>query len=137
MTELNDVNIRHFKLSTGEELIAIVLDQAELEDSDRSSILMALQRPMKIRTVEQEHSISFLFYEWQPLAKTDVCFINPTHVISHVECDNSVKEQYINVCVNGDPQPPAEPMDSESTDLDSELDNLSFDPSSNNKTTYH
>lgn len=136
MTELNDVNIRHLKLSTGEELIAIVLDQEEMEESDRSNNLMVLQRPMKIRTVEQEQSISFLFYEWQPLSKSDVCYVNPIHIVSHVECDNSVKGQYINVCVNGDPQPPSEPMDSES-DLNSELDNLMIDDPPSYGPTYH
>jgi len=137
MTELDEVNIRHIKLSTGEELISIVLDQEELDEEDRSLGLMVLQRPMKIRTAHTDDSISFLFYEWQPLAKTNVCYINPMHVVSHVECDNQVKGQYINVCVNGDgDQPPAEPLESES-DLDSELDELSFESISNKKVTYH
>jgi len=138
MIELDDVNIRHLKLSTGEELISIVIDQQELNEEDRSLDLMVLQRPMKIRTTHTEDMISFLFYEWQPLAKSNVCYINPIHVVSHVECDNQVKGQYINVCVNGDkdPQPPAEPLDSES-DIESELDELSFESITNKKITYH
>ena len=51
MTELNEVNIRHLKLSTGEELISIVLDQHELDTEGQPQNLMALQRPMKIRTI--------------------------------------------------------------------------------------
>ena len=138
MTELNDVNIRHLKLSTGEELISIVLEQHELDSEDQSPGLMVLQRPMKIRTTHTDDMISFLFYEWQPLAKSNVCYINPIHVVSHVECDNHVKGQYINVCVNGDkdPQPPAEPLDSES-DIESELDELSFESMADKKVTYH
>ena len=137
MTELNDVNIRHLKLSTGEELISIVLDQEELDEEDRSLGLMVLQKPMKIRTSHTDESISFLFYEWQPLAKSNVCYINPMHVVSHVECDNQVKGQYINICVNGDSnQPPAEPPEYES-DIESELDELSFESISNKKVTYH
>jgi len=133
MTELNEVNIRHLKLSTGEELISIVLDQHELDTEDQAQNLMALQRPMKIRTVEKDDMVSFLFYEWQPLSKGDMCYINPIHVVSHVECDNQIKGQYINVCVNGDPQP-----DSDSTDnLDSELDNLMIDDPPSYGPTYH
>lgn len=135
MTELEDVNIRHIKLSTGEELIAVVLDNDELDSEDRSLGLMVVQRPMKIRTVHTETSVSFLFYEWQPLAKSDVCYVNPMHVVSHVECDNDVKGQYLNVCVNGDPQPPAEPSE---LDFESELDtsNLVFNDNGSD-TTYH
>jgi len=136
MTELNDVNIRHLKLSTGEELISIVLEEHELDVDDRSSSLMVLQRPMKIRTIERDDMVSFLFYEWQPLSKTNICYINPMHVVSHVECDNQIKGQYISVCVNGDTQPPAEPTDSES-DLDSELDNLMVDDPPPYGPTYH
>jgi hypothetical protein len=58
------------------------------------------------------------------------------HVVSHVECDNQVKGQYINVCVNGDIQPPAEPMDAESVS-DDELDNLMIDDPSPYGPTYH
>jgi len=136
MTELNEVNIRHLKLSTGEELISIVLDQHEVDDEIQSPELMILQRPMKVCTVEKDDMISFLFYEWQPLSKTNICYINPMHVVSHVECDNQVKGQYINVCVNGDIQPPAEPMDSESIS-DDELDNLMIDDPSPYGPTYH
>ena len=137
MTELNDVNIRHIKLSTGEELIAIVLSDDEISEEDRESSLLVVQRPMKIRTHHTDTSISFLFYEWQPLSRSDICYINPMHIVSHVECDNEIKGQYVNVCVNGDNDlPPSEPLDSESSDLESELENLTFD-NINKSTTYH
>ena len=59
------------------------------------------------------------------------------HIVSHVECDNEIKGQYVNVCVNGDNDlPPSEPLDSESSDLESELENLTFD-NINKSTTYH
>jgi len=133
MTELSDVNIRHLKLSTGEELIAIVLDQEELDSEDRSPGLMVLQRPMKIHTVEKNNMMSFLFYEWQPLSKSDVCYINPMHVVSHVECDDQVKGQYINICVNDDSPLPSEP----SNDIESEFENLVIDSTDSDGPTYH
>ena len=135
MTELSDINIRHLKLSTGEELISIVLDQQELVDSeDQSSVeLMVLQRPMKIHTVEKDDMMSFLFYEWQPLSKSDICYLNPMHVVSHVECDDQVKGQYINVCVNGDSILPSEPSD----DIESELDDMMVENVSTSGPTYH
>jgi len=133
MTELNDVNIRHLKLSTGEELISIVLTNEEVSKEDAESDVVVLQRPMKIQTFEKDDMMSFLFYEWQPLSKGDTCYINPMHIVSHVECDNQVKGQYINVCVNGDSPLPSEPSD----DLDTELDNLMVEDAPSDKTTYH
>lgn len=102
MTELNDVNIRHIKLSTGDEIIAIVLSKEELSNltDDVITDFLVVQRPMLIRTIERDRHVSFLFYEWQPLTDTDISCINPMHIVSHVECSNSVKAQYINVCVN-------------------------------------
>lgn len=97
MTELDDVNIRHIKLATGDELIAIVLSDEEI--GEESELLM-VQRPMMIQFKMDPDGISFVFYEWQPLSKDDTCFINPFHIVSHVECSNSIKEQYINVCLN-------------------------------------
>ena len=133
MTELNDVNIRHLKLSTGEELISIVLTNEEVSKEDAESDVVVLQRPMKIQTFEKDNMMSFLFYEWQPLSKGDTCYVNPIHIVSHVECDNQVKGQYINVCVNGDSPLPSEPSD----DLDTELDNLMVEDAPSDKTTYH
>jgi len=100
MTELDDVNIRHFKLTTGEDLIAIVLSENDVGPEQYRNDLIMVQSPMEIKMVRTDESVSFIFYDWQPLAKTDVCCINPMHIISHVECSNGIKEQYISACVN-------------------------------------
>lgn len=94
MNELQDVNIRHIKLVSGEQLIAIIHDQ------DTESDLMMVQKPMLIKMSSHESGTTFVFYDWQPLAKTDTCFINPFHIVSHVECVDDIKEQYIKACMN-------------------------------------
>jgi len=100
MRELDDINIRHFKLTTGEDLIAIILTEEEIGSEHFRKDLITVQSPMEIRMMRSDTEVSFIFYEWQPLAKSNVCFINPIHVVSHVECSNDVKGQYINACVN-------------------------------------
>lgn len=99
MTELDDVNIRHIKLVTGDELMAIVLSNDDISDDSYSSDLLVVQRPMLIMTTSTTEGLSFSFHEWQPFGRDDVCFINPLHVVSHVECSNEIKEQYIRVCL--------------------------------------
>ena len=95
MIELDDVNICHIKLVTGDELIAIILD-----DEDNESELLLVQKPMLIKIIPVSEGTSFLFYDWQPFSKYDTCFINPLHIVSHVECSNKIKGQYINLCIN-------------------------------------
>lgn len=92
MRELNDVNIRHFKLSNGEELIALV--QGE-EDQ-----LIKLESPMEVHREVRMNSQSFIFTKWLPLSKVDECLLNPMHIVSHVECDNDVKERYVRMCLD-------------------------------------
>lgn len=110
--EFDNVNIRHIKLSTGEELIGVVLT----DTPDRTDVLY-VQKPMLIKTYTDSETISFLFYEWQPLAESDVCFINPLHIISHVECSAQVKEQYLHVVLNN-PDPPPDGMESETDQIE-------------------
>jgi hypothetical protein len=100
MTELDDINIRHFKLTSGEDLIAIVLTEEEVGSENFSNDLIMVQRPMEVKIVKTDTEATFVFYDWQPLAKSENCFINPMHVISHVECANDVKEQYVGACIN-------------------------------------
>ena len=92
MRELNDVNIRHFKLSNGEELIALV--QGEQDQ------LIKLESPMEVHREVRMNSQSFVFTRWLPLSKFDVCLLNPMHIVSHVECDNDVKERYVRMCLD-------------------------------------
>ena len=92
MTELDDVNIRHFKLSNGEELIALV--QGEQDQ------LIKLESPMEVHREVRMNSQSFVFTRWLPLSKFDVCLLNPMHIVSHVECDNDVKERYVRMCLD-------------------------------------
>jgi len=63
MTELDDVNIRHIKLVTGDELIAIVLDNDDLPEDDHSPDVLYVQKPMQIQIRTLAEGTSFLFYE--------------------------------------------------------------------------
>lgn len=92
MNELDEVNIRHFKLASGEELIAYVRG----EDDH----MIVLESPMELHSSMGESSQAFMFTKWMPLSKTDMCSLNPMHIVSHVECDNDIKERYVRMCIN-------------------------------------
>ena len=108
MNELDDVNIRHFKLSSGEELISLV-------KGDKNTMII-LESPMELHTMMKEQTQGFVFTKWQPLSKTDIVALNPMHIVSHVECDNDIKERYIRMCL-------------EQKDYPEELEDPSYDDS--------
>ena len=108
MNELDDVNIRHFKLSSGEELISLV-------KGDENTMII-LESPMELHTMMKEQTQGFVFTKWQPLSKTDIVALNPMHIVSHVECDNDIKERYIRMCL-------------EQKDYPEELEDPSYDDS--------
>ena len=87
----DDVNIRHFKLVNGEEVISYV-------GSDKSEdTLIHLERPLQIHRMGMG---SFFFSKWHPFSKTDDCVVNPNQVVSHSECADIVKERYIKICLD-------------------------------------
>ena len=135
--EISDLNIRHFKLSSGEEIVAIVLDTAEATDTQLDESTINVQRPMQIEVRTREDSIAFLFHEWQPMAKSQVCMINPFHVISHVECMDQIKEQYLKiVAFSADDPVEYDPSAFFDDDSEDEL-NITFDSTSSHGNTYH
>ena len=94
--DLDDINIIHAKLLTGEDIIAIVVDREE----DPESILR-LQRPMEIKMMlDDDGNGMFVFYDWLPFSTDETCMINPNHIVSVVQCDSSVKEEYISACID-------------------------------------
>ena len=93
MIALDDTNVRHFKLSSGEDIIALVVE------ANKESSMLTLEHPMRIHITISDTGYKFMFSDWQPMAKNSVCLINPMHIISHVECANDIKERYIRMCI--------------------------------------
>ena len=62
--------------------------------------LIKLESPMEVHREVRMNSQSFIFTKWLPLSKVDECLLNPMHIVSHVECDNDVKERYVRMCLD-------------------------------------
>ena len=87
----DDINIRHFKLVSGEEVISYVGSDSK-EDT-----LIHLERPLQIHRMGMG---SFFFSKWHPFSKKDECVVNPNQIVSHSECADMVKERYIKICLD-------------------------------------
>ena len=77
--ELNDVNIQHFKLINGDELIALV------RGSEGSRILLEFPLMLNVMPMGSGKE-SFYFTEWMPMTKDEVIQVYATSIISHSEC---------------------------------------------------
>ena len=86
--ELNDVNIQHFKLINGDELIALV------RGSEGSRILLEFPLMLNVMPMGSGKE-SFYFTEWMPMTKDEVIQVYATSIISHSECTDEFKEHYI------------------------------------------
>ena len=87
--EYNDINIRHLKLVSGEEVISYVNENSENE-------IIILERPLQIHRMGIG---GFFFSKWYPFSKKDEAIVNPKQIVSHSEVANDIKEKYIKICL--------------------------------------
>lgn len=103
---LETTNIRHFKLSSGDEIISLVLDLTPDDTDDKENIDLVdseeeygvlLDTPLKMNIITNNSGQTFFLSKWNPISKTSFCFVNPNHIIAHSECTNLLKERYVSV----------------------------------------
>lgn len=90
--EAKSLDIRHLKLVTGEEIIALV--------SKTKDNYYVIEIPLLLVQVYEGNSYSFQFKEWFPLSDDNVVTMNKGHVISLLPVDLDTKEQYLKTVIN-------------------------------------
>lgn len=131
MKELADIDIRHFKLSSGENIICLV----EKEETD----IVIVSQPMEMHSTINQQSQAYYFTDWQPMSKVNSCAISKLHIISFVECSDNVKEKYIRMCLDTNPDTNMGDFidtDPEYDDFDLEIDEY-LDPLLDDNPTIH
>lgn len=87
---MEDLNIRHFKLTSGEELISLV------QYSDENAFV--LERPVQVKL----NSLGMYMYSpWFPFSNKKIFKLFKRHIVNHVEIEEDSKKHYINYSVNG------------------------------------
>lgn len=97
MTEYKDLNIRHFKLLNGEQIIALV--------SSKNEDNILVERPVSI----QENVMGgWRFSHWFPFSDSKMFKINKSNIMNHTEIENSLKGDYVRfVMTPVDMRPPS------------------------------
>lgn len=87
---MEKLNIRHFKLTSGEELIGLV------QHSDDNAFV--LERPVQVKL---NNLGMYMYSPWFPFSDKKIFKLFKRHVINHVEIEDDSKKHYINYSVNG------------------------------------
>jgi len=82
---MKELNIRHFKLTSGEEVIGLV------QHSDENAFV--LERPVQIK---MNNLGMYMYSPWFPFSDKKIFKLFKRHVINHVEIEEDSKKQYIN-----------------------------------------
>jgi len=130
MKELSNVDIRHFKLSSGDDVISMV--------SDDQNDVVVLSQPLQVHSVINNDTQAYYFTDWQPLSKINICAVSKLHIISFVECANDVKEKYIRMCLEtNDTSDIRSYIDNDIDEMDVELDEYLSEPPDDGNPTIH
>jgi hypothetical protein len=91
---LDDINIKLFKLSSGEEIISLI-------SSTSGNNVIELESPLLLHRKVTVTNHSFAFSDWMALSneKSKVA-LNPMHVISSADVDDEIKDRYIRMCLS-------------------------------------
>lgn len=90
---LADIDIKVFKLSSGEEVISLV--------SSTDSDVYKLEFPLEVHKQVKNTTHAFAFSDWQPLGRPDLdVTLNKGHVISVAIAEDEIKERYIRMCLS-------------------------------------
>ena len=85
---LDDIDIRVFKLTSGEEVISLV-------SKDENGFL-SLESPLQVHKRVGKGSHAFAFSDGQPLGKTrEPVILNEIHIVSTAFAEDEIKERYI------------------------------------------
>ena len=85
---LDDIDIRVFKLASGEEVISLV--------SESKDGFLSLESPLQVHKRVGKGSHAFAFSDWQPLGKTrGPVILSELHIIATAFAEDEIKERYI------------------------------------------
>lgn len=119
--DIEDLNIRHIKLTSGDEVIALIAG------IDTTNQLVHVERPMAIHSTIENDKEKYYLTDWMPVSKSNIAHISSMHIIAQTEVTTDMKENYIRFCLGI-----KEPEYTDELDLDDDPIELSYDTK-----TYH
>ena len=99
MTEYDDLNIKHFKLTSGDEILGLI---AGIEKG-----MIHIEYPVLIDMVGD----AYMLADYMPTSKKNIITLYTSHVVAMSDVFDSVKEEYVKYCVGMTEEPVPEDDD--------------------------
>jgi hypothetical protein len=125
--ELKSLNIRHFKLTSGDELIALV---SSVDESKRA---VYVERPLLLRSNTVDDTDTYYLSDWMPASTEVLTAINILHIIAQSAINDQAKLSYIKYCLEEPRGKATEDLFDDDGDVDADLDAYEID----DKTIFH
>lgn len=116
--EYASLNIKHFKLSSGDEIIGLI------SSVDAKHGIIHLEYPVLMEQVGK----NYMMLDYMPTSVKNIVSFNMAHVIAQSDVHESVKFEYIKYCIGIT----SDEVDTDEPDLESDFMNKSID-----KSKYH
>jgi len=108
MNEIEDLEIRQFKLMNGDEIIGLVANNNETN--------FVVDRPFKVEANENKVDM-YRLLPWFDLSLSNIFTIDKSMVVAHAAVANNIKETYIKFAISLDEKLNDTDIDIEDTDI--------------------
>lgn len=119
MTALEEYEIQHIKLTSGDEVISIV--------SGREGNNTLLEYPMKLNHYMHNENEVYYFTEYMPMSETDIVYLNSDNIVAFSLVQESVKEKYVRACLKSKADSLLESVKEIESDSDPDTDLYNMD----------
>jgi hypothetical protein len=93
--EARDLNIMNFKLTNGDDVVALVSRNVPSE----TYVIIEGGLLLNKYFDKRNNSYSYAFEEWSPLADDHVSIINRTNIVSYCEVNEKTKTSYLRTVI--------------------------------------
>ena len=87
--EYKDLNVMHFKLSSGDEILGLVAGL------DHKKGVVHIEYPVLIEQIGK----SYMMLDYMPTSVKNIVVFNANHIIAQSDVHDSVKQEYIKYCI--------------------------------------
>jgi hypothetical protein len=121
---LDDMNIKHFKLSSGDEVLGLVAGVSKEQG------VIHLEYPVQLEFIKHRGKLNYMMSDYMPTSKQGIVSFHYHSIVAQSAVEDSVKEEYVRYCINDDTD-----QSFEDTEYEDELDAIFNKPDDPKK--YH
>lgn len=93
-TTLDDMNIKHFKLSSGDEVLGLVVGVSKNEG------VIHLEYPVQLEYIKHRGKLNYMLTDYMPTSKKGIVSFHYQAIVAQSAVEDAVKEEYVRYCIS-------------------------------------